>query len=445
MGLKSINMKTKKIFVLVLFLTLVSFYNCGDDNTVAPTNNSGDGITQSITSADQGNMSFDGFRLLFPVGSVPHQQNGTAGTVVFSMNSSSSLPSGLVSLPSGFSQVGKFLQAGPDNFVFSSTIKIFMPAGSESSTSGLGILGYFPEENGWKIIPSNIKTDSTTGAHYLVIDVLKLGYFVMARGSLFDNPQFSPQGGVQWCNNDGLTFVILTVKSVIFAEPEVAGLIAGGMVGRTFISPNIPGMPFPSDYCRGIVPLGTYEFWVSFRTWNSDDIQTYSLPVPVTVSSSLHWPLGWVYTDGDGWTIFGCQLPAGGTMLPGRPTAWPPASVPYGSGTVQATLTWNNSSGTEADMDLHLYGPNNIHVYWQNPTSTNFSLDRDWQSADGDAVENIFSTTTTIPSGTYRINVAHFSGAAKSFNCRVVVNGSVTNYSGNLQDASVDVRTFTVQ
>ena len=431
------------IYFLLLLAVSVFYFNCGSDNPVTTTpGGNTEGTTQSLTSDNQGNISFDGFRMLFPVGTVPRQTNGTAGTVVFSMNSSTSIPTGLSALPSGTTQVGKVLQAGPDNFVFSSTIRINLPAGSEASPQNLSVMGYFPEENGWKIVPSNFSTESG-GAHILSIDVLKLGYFVIVKGAVTDNV-FSPQGGVQWCTNDGLTFVILTVKSVVFAEPGIGALIAGGMVGKTFVSPNIPGMVFPSDFCRGIVPLGTYEFWVSFRSWNSNDIQTYSLPVPVTVSSSLNWPLGWIYTAGDGWTIFGCQLPNGGTWLPGRPAAWPPASVPYGSGTVQATLTWNNSSGTEADMDLHLYGPNNLHVFWQSPTSANFTLDRDWQSSDGDAVENIYSTTTTVPSGDYRVNVAHFSGASKSFNCRVIVNGVVTNYSGNLSAASVDVRSFTI-
>ncbi len=430
------------LLILVIPALLVYFNSCGNDTTVTPEEN-GTGTTQSLTSNDQGNISFDGFRMVFPVGTVPTQTNGSAGTVVFSLNSSSSIPTGLPSLPSGYTQIGKFLQAGPENFNFSSTIRVYLPAGSESSPTNLQVMGYFPEENGWKLIPPNFGTES--GSHFLMVDVLKLGYFVIVKTPVMDNSSFSPQGGVQWCSNDGLTFIILTVKSASFADPGIGALIAGGMIGRTFISPNIPGSVFPSDYCRGIVPLGTYEFWVSTRSFNSNDIQTYSLPVSVTVTNSLNWPLGWIYTAADGWTIFGCTLPQGGTWVPGRPTNWPPATVPFGSGTVQATLTWTNGSGTEADMDLHLYGPNNLHISWQNTTSANFALDRDWQSQDGAAIENIFSTTTTVPAGTYRVNVDHFSGAAKSFNCRVIVNGNVTNYSGNLQAGSVDVRTFTIQ
>lgn len=436
-------MKTRYYILLILLIPalMICFNSCGNDTTVTPSE-SGSGTSQSVTSNDQGNISFDGFKLVFPVGTVPKQTNGSPGTVVFSINSSSAIPTGLNSLPSGYSQIGKYLQAGPDNFVFSSTIRVYLPC-SESSPSNLHVMGYFPDENGWKIIPSNAVTES--GTHYLAVDVLKLGYFVIVKSTTSDHSTFSPDGGVQWCINDGLTFIILTVKSAVFTDPGAGNLIAGGMIGRTFISPNTPGMVFPSDYCRGIVPLGTYEFWVSRRSFDSDNIETYSLPVPVTVTNSLNWPISWVYTGGEGWTIFGCQLPGGGTWNPGRPPAWPSPTTPYGSGTVQATLTWTNGNGNEADLDLHLYGPNNLHISYLNTTSPNFALDRDWQTQDGAAVENIYSTTATVPSGNYRVNVNHYSGAAKSFNCRVIVNGNVTNYSGNLQDGSVDVRTFTIQ
>lgn len=439
-------MRNKYYISLILLLPLlfICFYSCSNDTTVAPPVTT-EGISQSLTSNDQGNISYNDFKLVFPVGTVPAQSNGSPGTVVFSLNSSSSLPGGLNALPAGYTQVGNFLQAGPDNFIFASTIKVFLPAGSESSPTNLSVMTYVPADNKWEIISSNSGTDSVSGKHYMMVDVLQLGYFVIVKNTSSDHSVCTPQGGVQWCINDGLNFIILTVKSAVFSDPSICtSNIAGGMIGATFISPNIPGMVFPSDYCRGIVPVGTYEFWISSRSFSSNDIQTYSLPLPVTVTNSLNWPITWVYNGGEGWTIMGCNLPPGGTWMPGRPQNWPTPTIPYGSGTVQATLTWTNSSGTEADMDLHLYGPNNLHVFWQSPTATNFALDRDWQLQDGNAVENIYSTTTTVPSGSYRVNVAHFSGAAKSFNCRVIVNGSVTNYSGNLQDASVDVRTFTI-
>src|SRR5436190_13528558 len=121
-------MKIYHFFPFVLLFSVLFYFNsCSNDTTVTPPVTDGQGITQTVTSNDKGNISFDNFKLVFAVGTVPLQQNGSAGTVVFSMNSMSSMPSGLTSLPSGYTQIGKFLQAGPDNFIFNSTIQVYMP------------------------------------------------------------------------------------------------------------------------------------------------------------------------------------------------------------------------------------------------------------------------------------------------------------------------------
>ena len=271
--LLSCEKKIISSFSLLLVLSSVIFYSCSNDNpTTTTNNNSGSGTTQTLTSNDAGNISFDGFKLVFPVGTVPLQQNGTAGTVVFSMNTTTSMPSGLNALPSGYTQMGKILQAGPDGFVFNNTIRIYLPS-SASSPTNLYVMGYIPEENGWKIIPSNSGTDSSSGAHYMFADVLKLGYFVIVQ-STSDHAMFLPQGGVQYCAPLDNYVYTLTVQSVTFQEPGIAAFIAGGMVGRTFVTPTQPGTGIPIDYCRGIVPLGTYSFWVSRRLWTSNTIET---------------------------------------------------------------------------------------------------------------------------------------------------------------------------
>src|SRR5437667_8911165 len=107
-------MKLKNL-VLVFFLAAaftVYFIGCSNDTTVTPPTNSGTGITQTVTSSQQGNITFDGFRLVFPAFTVPQQTNGSDGTVIFSMNTTSTIPTGLSALPSGYTQIGKILQAG---------------------------------------------------------------------------------------------------------------------------------------------------------------------------------------------------------------------------------------------------------------------------------------------------------------------------------------------
>ncbi|MGB4852805.1 MAG: hypothetical protein WBQ38_10865, partial [Ignavibacteria bacterium] len=176
-------------------------------------------------------------------------------------------------------------------------------------------------------------------------------------------------------------------------------------------------------------------------------IYTYSLPASVTVSDPLNFN-GWSTYDAVTYVPF--TLPAGGSWLLVRPSggsgSWPPPTIPFGSGTFQATLTWYNSAGEITDLDLHLYGPDNLHIFYQNRTSANFELDRDWTSQTGNAIENIYSTTTSIPSGNYEVKVHNYSGVQKSFNVRVILNGASSNFSGTVsQGQEVTARSFTIQ
>ncbi|MEO8167164.1 MAG: hypothetical protein ABI623_02895, partial [bacterium] len=199
---------------------------------------------------------------------------------------------------------------------------------------------------------------------------------------------------------------------------------------------------------KAIVPQGVMEFWVSKIMCQGSDpqIYTYTLPASVSVPEPLTFG-GWSTYDAVVYYPF--TLPSGGTWVAGRPSgsgAWPQATVPFGSGVLQATLTWYNSTGTTADLDLHLDGPNGIHVYYSNKTTPDFSLDRDWRTALGNAIENVYSLNSVMPTGAYTVRVVHFSGATMSFNARVILNGVSTNYPGTLSAGQqVVVRSFTIQ
>ncbi|RPI19629.1 MAG: hypothetical protein EHM58_01095 [Ignavibacteriae bacterium] len=438
--MKQILLPLLPVIIFILF-----FNSCGEDTTTQPPVDpgTGNGTTKSFTTTEEGTIDFDNFEVTVKKGTVPRLQNNNVGTVVFSVNTSQSIPAGLPALPSGFTQVSKFITVGPDAFTFNSTVRISLPAGNEASPGPLRVLSYFPGTNDWRIVSTSWVD---TANKRIAVDVLKLGYFVLTNYSGADH-SLVPDGGVQYCTNDGLTFIILTIKSASFADPGVYNLYPDGLVGRTFVSPNIPGMVFPSDYCRGILPLGTYEFWVSSRNFDSEQIYTWSIPAVVTISNSLNWPLGWIYSIADGWTLF-CA-PTGGQWVLGRPSTWPPPTIPFGSGTFQGTLTWHNEVGSETDLDLHLYGPNNIHVYYASRISadSSFSLDRDWQSTVGDAIENIYSLKSTLPAGDYILKAVFYSGSSpKNYNARVILNGVSSTYSGSLSAGNeVSIKTFKIQ
>lgn len=427
-------------FMLICCISLICINGCTDDNTTEPpTDPGGGGTSQTITSSTGGILEIDGFRLEVHTGDVPRLQNGSEGSVTFSLNSSSTIETGVPPVPAGFTVISNYLKAGPEAFNFAGTLQLFFPASSQPTPQDLTVLGYSPDTQQWTIIPTSALD---TANRKVGVDLLRLGYFVLARHNLQDNAtDFRAGGCVLDIPMEPFTNYILTCATATPEKPEILAMYNGTLIGGTFMGPIFLGCQ--QNLTKAIVPQGTLTFWVSkiSCTENLPLMFTYSIPASVTINDPLTF-VGWSTYDAVVYVPF--TLPSGGSWVQGRPTPWPPPTIPFGTGVVQATLTWNNSNVNGADLDLHLYGPNNLHVFWSSPTSPNFTLDRDWTTTPGNAIENIFSTTTTIPSGDYRVNVAHFSGFSKTFNCRVIVNGSVTNYSNTLGGGSVDVRTFTI-
>ncbi|CAN5501947.1 hypothetical protein BH10BAC5_BH10BAC5_27100 [soil metagenome] len=438
----------KRTYFISMFIafTFAVFYigcNKAEDVITPPPTGGGDGATLAITSTTQGSLNYDGFSIVVEPGDVPTNADGSAGTVTFSLNSSSSIESGVTPVPSGYTVIGKYLKAGPESFNFNGPITVYFPASSQASPQGLMVMIYRPDLNTWKIVPPG--TIDSAGKR-IGIDVLSLGYYVLVKSSTTTDLSDFRQGGCVFDREDLWTNYILTVKSATLEKPEQLALFDGGYIGKVYTGPQFQCCP--NGKTKAIVPQGTIEFWVSIRVCQGSDqnIYTYSLPATVTVSEPLNFLFGWSTYEAVTYVPF--ILPTGGTMVLGRPTGtggWPTPTIPYGSGVFQATLTWTNSSGDAADMDLHLYGPNNLHVYYGNRTTTDFSLDRDWQSALGAATENIYSLRNVMPSGDYTIKVKNYNGVTKAYNCRTVLNGTAANFSGTLA-ATIEatVRTFTI-
>ena len=438
----------KKAYTITLVLALiysVFFFGCDKaaEEIVTPPPAAGEGATSSFTSNSQGSLDYDDFSLVVDKGDVPNLTTGEPGTVTFSLNTSTAIESSIPALPSGNSVIGKFLKAGPEAFNFGGPIQLYFPASGQSSPQNLEVMYYSPDIQQWRIVSASA---IDTAKKRIAVDVLRLGYYVLTkRTTASDNMSDYRQGGCVFDREDLWTNYILTVKSAALEKPEQLNLFVGGYIGRTYSGPIFIGCPIGKT--KAIVPQGVLEFWISKTVCQGSDpaVYTYTLPATVTVSEPLNFT-GWSTYDAVTYVPF--TLPAGGSWVLGRPAGtggWPAPTVPYGSGTFQATLTWNNASGSTADLDLHLYCPNNVHIYYGNRTTADFSLDRDWQSTLGDAIENIYSLRSVMPSGTYTVKVVNYSGVTKSFNTRVILNGASTNFSGSLSSTQeATVRTFTI-
>ncbi len=417
--------KVLTILLSILFLLLVS---CKDsDSPTEP----GDGdpetetIVTTISSTQGGTASIpSGMTVQVIPGTVPLNQNGESASVSFSIESPVESPAAL----SNGTFVGNLVKYGPESFNFRWPVKVSLPYPEGEDPADLHLVYFDPIEENWRAIPTSyVETDDRK----ISADKLTLGIFGLAKfTSLMKVESETSDGGFEFSGSSSYYYT-LTVASVRNYKYPNQATWYGNIVGTTGSSGSTPtgGPRQPTHF---ILPQATYQIWITrttpgtMSTWPI--IETYTVPAEGTLSGPVTWsgPL----STGSGWTSLG--MPGGGSWVEGRPEGWSVPTVTYGNGNFQATLTWVNNDSHQTDLDLHLFGPSSMHVYYGGSQSSDGSveLDRDWLSEYGNATENIYSLST-MPGGSYTIKVNLFSGDPVNFSVRIIRNGSVKNFSGS--------------
>ncbi|MFH0992641.1 MAG: hypothetical protein V1799_21805 [bacterium] len=380
-------------------------------------------------------------------GSVPATQAGGIANVTFSIESPVIPPKPLSAGATGVSDV---IRVGPEGFSFRWPIKITIPF-KNADASEVRLLYFDAGQDRWRVTPASA-IDNTR--KIISVDVMTLGYFAAAKlsQSFSKGTDSDADGGFEFTSESGWYYT-LTVKSVTnFKYAYQASWYGTSLVGSSGASGSSPtGTPLQPTHIH--LPQATYEIWVS-RTKPGTlselpKLYTYTLPGTGTISQSVTYS---TLSTGSGWSSL--SLPGGGSWREGSPINWPAPTSTYGTGEFQATLTWINSNSKHTDLDLHLYGPNNIHVFFgaERTSDGTLELDRDWMEEIGNAVENIYSLKK-MPSGTYTVRVNLYSGNPNGYSVRIVRFGGVKTYTGSLStvndsnslDKMVIIETFTVQ
>lgn len=431
------------IYLLLVFSSLIIFSSCNkSDNPVTTQQTPGGQNTLVLTSSQGGNLSYDNYSMTILSNTVPKLSNGGDGTVTFSIETKSTLDSGISSLPSGYSLVGKYVKFGPDGFNFTYPVKMTFPASSESSPELLVVMRYYPESNQWLRVNTSIvdtinKTISTNG------DGPRLGYFALVKAPATPSNKLGTEssGGIEFSGESNYWYT-LTVASVVLKYSYQGSWFSGGSpVGHTFSSGSDPTGSFPLSPMHAYLPQGNYNIWVSRRT-ASGALYTFSVPYTCNIGGPLVY-MGW--GNPSNWAHL--TAPGSGSWVLGAPTNWPLPTVPMGTGKFQATLTWVNTSSSAVDLDFYLTMPNNEKIYYGHKVANDstFALDVDFRYTIGNATENIYSLKNSLPSGGYKVEVNYYGGTGtKPFNVRVLLNGSVSNYAGSLSNGTVTVHTFSL-
>jgi hypothetical protein len=366
-----------------------------------------------------------GYAIKVMKGCVPETVGQSAAQVTFSVETKIDPPK---PLPPGIKRIGNFVKYGPDGFVFRWPLRVSFPYPANMEPVGLGVMFYSVSEDKWVAIPLGMIDLEHNQIH---ADVMELGYFALVQFyGIGRVGAASTIGGFEFVGPPPY-FYSLTVNQVDFTYPPQQQLFSKLVGCMSTSGSDLTGSPMQPAHT--VLPQGAYEVFITRTVPGTAStmprIETYSVPARGTINR----PLRRIDASVTDWTML--EMPSGGSWVDDRPSVWLTPSTPMGTSEFQATLTWNTSSSYATDLDLHLYGPNGMHVYWNDKIAmdNSFELDVDWlKEPYGHAAENIYSKGV-IPAGHYTLFVKHYSGVRKAYSVRVIRGGTVKTTTGLLE------------
>jgi hypothetical protein len=470
------NARALKGFFYALFFGLI-FTSVGcnldwlfPDDDPDPIEN--ESVTVQINSSENGgDLVLGGTTLRVPPNSIPSMSDGSASDVSFTIESGAELPK---VLPEGMTTVAPVTHFGPEGFIFQDVLWLQFEIPDGLALDQISIVSYLPDTKEYGIIPITFfdEANGTVGA-----SVYELGYYFLVNIEGVNRLR-TPNGCGGFILNyehtngwypatitlpnwaDSKTYYKIVVTEFTPKYPQDIGLWApydpdsnGGRRYWEFMTPPVTTGWGP-NHDIGIkafgIPQGEYTALLvaSYKEFQQDlpICKTYSKEVNFTVGSPVVCQQVWGCS---GWAL-GPNLPDGGSWVESNCLVYnPDPTVPVCTGDFQATLTWYNGNDGDTDLDLHLYGPDGLSVFYgnKNPGIGGIILDRDIIDEPGPVQENICAPSlSAMPKGAYEVKVDHYSGDQKAFQVRVLVGSKSSSFQGTLSpgDAERLVYTFSI-
>jgi hypothetical protein len=409
----------------------------------------------------------NGFQIVVERDTIPFKTDGTSANVKFTIETAVQPPA---PLSQGFAQVGDIAKFGPDGFSFAWPVTTVIPVSdSLADLTDVKFLQYYPDQAKWFPLPMMAYNDNGQKVTSITSSVYELGYATLAKSSSASSLSLANQGDDGSTANGAFRWYVPNSKCPGVSQggtlqgchfyfkpenftpkyPDQEALYPNGWREDAFLRTGSNSTGSPADSTVFSLMQGTWEFCVTASEYT---IPGSSLPIPgkwtyqklvkVTINAASR-NMTQSLNSYDGWTNIGSIDSSNGNIFdgsvpwkePSESTACPTnpnPTIPVGSGDFQATLTWSNTASSSSDVDLHLYGPDSLHIYYQYKTQNNLTLDRDWRYDLGNAVENIYNTGS-MPKGSYKLAVQLFGGASPtSYRVRVIQGGNVKTYEKSI-------------
>ncbi len=414
----------------------------------------------SITSSTGGKVSAsNGASITIPAGAVPPMEDGSAGTMVFSIDQE---PSMTPSLQGDLKPLGPVYSLGPEGFIFNMPVEITLPIPEDvDPETVMGLTYYDTATETWKTLPGSVdvatRTATATATHFSYWGIFGRCGLSTLSGCHYD------ESLDQWNYEHGGWFKVINSHSYntgSFPGGRHLGMSSGYGVciqSYAFENPNEDAWNWlePNNWKIMAYDGKTFSYWVPRGQYNLiefvslSEVNNSTMYVP---DYTTFWRSIGSYTITAGDTIEFKSSSADyndGSFTEGRPPCWGEEDTSVGTGDVQVTLTWQ----TYDDIDLYVTDPNGEEIYYLNDiSSSGGKLDRD-NKCDNMIIgrpENIFWSSGAAPSGTYTVQVKYYSACETekyvNWTVRTIVMGNVQTYTGTLTevDQAQDVTSFTV-
>ena len=429
----------RKVFVaissFVLAMVLIAC-SCSQILPINPTPTGKTGIltnpdSLTVTSAQAGVVtSSSGASIAIPAGAVPKKDDGSVGSMIFSITLDTTTQP---FLPGGFIQAGPVVNLGPDGFVFEQpvTISLPIPASVDMATVAGGAY-YNTGTSTWSLVPGNVDetthTVQVTSSHlstwaayafpvggtlpgmdpsFAPADLSSGGFFDVERpksGIRYIGPDARYTGATSWHG--------VCVEDVLYDDPSIINWWLPPLDYAIKVDNYWGGYGSASWSASGKfwLPAGSYRIieFVGQSEVNQGD------PLYIPKMYEMWRSLGSMYLAGggsitfpypdykyaeDGWTV-------------SRPPCWGNSTTSVGIGDLQVTLNWNSN----ADLDLHIIEPGGEEIYYHHTTSASGGqLDRDNLCGSSFILgrpENIYWTNP--PHGDYEVKVKYYQDCNSS-------------------------------
>jgi len=327
-------MKMFHTFFFFLFIASLVLLSQSCDNTSDSTNppvvDPGTGVNGVFNTSGGGSLkTSNDAEIIVPMGAISYQANGSLGEVSFSITPDVKTTDLTVQIPSNLKVIGSIYQFGPINFIFADPVKIFLPAGTESSPEGLSIVWFNDEKNEWSLLPLS-EIDAVKKR--IGVSVFELGYFAVVRPEVSSTNKAKDEikantkvGGIRMKHHEDYMKdynVTLTIVALQYTYPDIPWTNLLGVNATNGSTPTSD--PLPITYL-GNIPQGNYTIQVTRRLRGTisrppGKLEVYSANIPITVTGYCSPVEGWSW---EGWGCWNDLILAGGQwLIDGEPPAW---------------------------------------------------------------------------------------------------------------------------